>query len=88
MSRNFMRERLERRIVEINYIITDRLLDALENVLNWTTEEFNNNEDLIKSLENERQELEETLQKLQTKTRGFTVSFLFQPSTRNLQALI
>ena len=64
MSRNFMRERLERRIVEINYIITDRLLDALENVLNWTTEEFNNNEDLIKSLENERQELEETLQKL------------------------
>ena len=64
MSRNFMRERLERRIVEINYIITDRLLDALENVLNWTTEEFNNNEDLIKSLEDERLDLEKTLQKL------------------------
>ena len=59
-----MRERLERRIVEINYIITDRLLDALENVLNWTTEEFNNNEDLIKSLEDERLDLEKTLQKL------------------------
>ena len=64
MSRNFTRERLERRIVEINYIITDRLLDALENVLNWTTEEFNNNEDLIKSLEDERLDLEKTLQKL------------------------
>ena len=64
MSRNFMRERLERRIVEINYIITDRLLDALENVLNWTTEEFSNNEDLIKSLEDERLDLEKTLQKL------------------------
>ena len=59
-----MRERLERRIVEINYIITDRLLDALENVLNWTTEEFSNNEDLIKSLEDERLDLEKTLQKL------------------------
>ena len=40
MSRNFMRERLERRIVEINCIIADRLADAIENMCHWTTEEI------------------------------------------------
>ena len=57
MSRNFMRERLERRIVEINCIIADRLTDAIENMGHWTTEEIKNNNDLIESLQDERRDL-------------------------------
>ena len=57
MSRNFMRERLERRIVEINCIIADRLVDAIENMCHWTTEEIKSNNDLIESLQDERREL-------------------------------
>ena len=57
MCRNFMRERLERRIVEINCIIADRLTDAIENMCHWTTEEIKNNNDLIESLQDERREL-------------------------------
>lgn len=57
MSRNFMRERLERRIVEINCIIADRLADAIENMCRWTTEEIKNNNDLIESLQDERRDL-------------------------------
>ena len=59
-----MRERLERRIVEINCIIMNRLAEMIRNVCIWTTEEFNYHNDIIVNLENERQELEETLQKL------------------------
>ena len=57
MSRNFMRERLERRIVEINCIIADRLTDAIENMSHWTTEEIKNNNELIESLQDERRDL-------------------------------
>ena len=57
MSRNFMRERLERRIVEINCIIADRLADAIENMCHWTTEEIKNNNELIESLQDERRDL-------------------------------
>ena len=57
MSRNFMRERLERRRVEINCIIADRLADAIENMCHWTTEEIKNNNELIESLQDERRDL-------------------------------
>ena len=57
MSRNFMRERLERRIVEINCIIADRLTDAIENMSHWTTEEIKSNNELIESLQDERRDL-------------------------------
>ena len=57
MSRNFMRERLERRIVEINCIIADRLTDAIENMCHWTTEEIKSNNELIESLQDERRDL-------------------------------
>ena len=66
MSKNFIRERLEilSRIVEINSIIADRLAYMVKNVYIWTPEEFNYHNDLIESLQDERQELIETLQKL------------------------
>ena len=57
MNRNFMRERLERRIVEINCHIADRLTDAIENMSHWTTEEIKNNNELIESLQDERRDL-------------------------------
>lgn len=66
MSKNFIRERLEieSRIVEINSIIKNILADMIRNVCIWTIEEFNYHNDIIVSLEDERQELIETLQKL------------------------
>ena len=66
MSRNFTRERLEikSRMVEIDSIMMDRLEEMIQNVCIWTTEEFNYHDDMIENLENEWQELKETLQKL------------------------
>ena len=57
MSENFMRERLERRIVEINQTIANRFADAIKNMCDWTVEEIKNNNDLIESLQDERLEL-------------------------------
>ena len=59
-----MRERLQRRIIEINYTIVNRFTDAIENICNWTAEEIKNNDDVIKSLQDERRELRKILQKL------------------------
>ena len=66
MSKNFIRERLEilSRIVEINSIIADRLAYMVKNVYIWTPEEFNYHNNIIESLQDERQELIEILQKL------------------------